>query len=87
MQSKDQTSFVEGWYELKFALHYRMDEFKLALETSQDLVRNAPKKKKYLDQMGGMYNILKFEIESLSSLEFGLTQDLLKKEKDYLPLS
>jgi tetratricopeptide (TPR) repeat protein len=44
--------FVEGWYELKFALHYRMDEFQLALETSQDLVRNAPKKKKYLDQMG-----------------------------------
>ena len=79
--------FVEGWYELKFALHYRMDEFKLALETSQDLVRNAPKKKKYLDQMGGMYNILKFEIESLSSLEFGLTQDLLKKEKDYLLLA
>ena len=79
--------FVEGWHELKFALHYRMDEFKLALETSQDLVRNAPKKKKYLDQMGGMYNILKFEIESLSSLEFGLTQDLLKKEKDYLLLA
>ena len=79
--------FVEGWHELKFALHYRMDEFELALETSQDLVRNAPKKKKYLDQMGGMYNILKFEIESLSSLEFGLTQDLLKKEKDYLLLA
>ena len=79
--------FVEGWYELKFALHYKLDEYELALAASQDLVRNAPKKKKYLDQMGGMYNILKFEIESLSSLEFGLTQDLLKKEKDYLLLA
>jgi len=79
--------FVEGWYELKFALHYRLEEYELALAASQDLVRNAPKKKKYLDQMGGMYNILKFENESLSSLEFGLAQDLLKKERDYLLLA
>ena len=37
--------------------------------------------------MGGMYNILKFEIESLSSLEFGLAQNLIKKERDYLLLA
>lgn len=79
--------FVEGWHELKFALHYRLEEYELALGVSQDLVRNAPKKKKYLDQMGGMYNILKFEIESLSSLEFGLAQNLIKKERDYLLLA
>ena len=79
--------FMKPWYELKFALHYRLDEFLLALETSQDLVRHAPKEKKYLEQMGAMYNQLKFEIESLSSLEFGFTQDLLKTEKDYLLLA
>ena len=79
--------FMEPWYELKFALHYRLEEFLLALETSQDLVRHAPKEKKYLEQMGAMYNQLKFEIESLSSLEFAFTQDLLKTEKDYLLLS
>tara|TARA_B100000795_G_scaffold65884_1_gene44965 strand:+ start:10078 stop:11298 length:1221 start_codon:yes stop_codon:yes gene_type:complete len=79
--------FMKPWYELKFALHYRLDEFLLALETSQDLVRHAPKEKKYLEQMGAMYNQLKFEIESLSSLEFGYTQDLLKTEKDYLLLA
>jgi len=79
--------FIKPWYELKFALHYRLDEFLLALETSQDLVRHAPKEKKYLEQMGAMYNQLKFEIESLSSLEFGYTQDLLKTEKDYLLLA
>ncbi len=79
--------FMKPWYELKFALHYRLDEFLLALETAQDLVRHAPKEKKYLEQMGAMYNQLKFEIESLSSLEFGFTQDLLKTEKDYLLLA
>jgi tetratricopeptide (TPR) repeat protein len=78
---------MKPWYELKFALHYRLDEFLLALETAQDLVRHAPKEKKYLEQMGAMYNQLKFEIESLSSLEFGFTQDLLKTEKDYLLLA
>ena len=40
--------FMKPWYELKFALHYRLDEFLLALETAQDLVRHAPKEKKYL---------------------------------------
>ena len=56
---------MKPWYELKFALHYRLDEYLLALETAQDLVRNSPKEKKYLEQMGAMYNQLKFEIESL----------------------
>ena len=85
--TEESNVFVEPWYELKFALHYRLDEFLLALETSQDLVRHSPKEKKYLEQMGAMYNQLKFEIESLSSLEFGFTQNLLKTEKDYLLLA
>ena len=85
--TEESNIFVKPWYELKFALHYRLDEFLLALETSQDLVRYAPKEKKYLEQMGAMYNQLKFEIESLSSLEFGFTQNLLKSERDYLLLA
>ena len=85
--TEESNVFVKPWYELKFALHYRLDEFLLALETSQDLVRHSPKEKKYLEQMGAMYNQLKFEIESLSSLEFGFTQNLLKTEKDYLLLA
>jgi len=85
--TEESNVFVEPWYELKFALHYRLDEFLLALETSQDLVRHSPKEKKYLEQMGAMYNQLKFEIESLSSLEFRFTQNLLKTEKDYLLLA
>ncbi|MFL2699644.1 MAG: tetratricopeptide repeat protein [Gammaproteobacteria bacterium] len=85
--TEESNIFVKPWYELKFALHYRLDEFLLALETSQDLVRHSPKEKKYLEQMGAMYNQLKFEIESLSSLEFGFTQNLLKTEKDYLLLA
>jgi tetratricopeptide (TPR) repeat protein len=87
MATEQSYVFMKPWYELKFALHYRLDEFLLALETAQDLVRHAPKEKKYLEQMGAMYNQLKFEIESLSSLEFGFTQDLLKTEKDYLLLA
>ena len=87
MATEQSYVFMKPWYELKFALHYRLDEFLLALETAQDLVRHVPKEKKYLEQMGAMYNQLKFEIESLSSLEFGFTQDLLKTEKDYLLLA
>ena len=37
--------------------------------------------------MGAMYNELDFDIQSLSSLEFGLTQRVLEKERDYLLLS
>ena len=87
MATEQSYVFMKPWYELKFALHYRLDEYLLALETAQDLVRNSPKEKKYLEQMGAMYNQLQFEIESLSSLEFGFTQDLLKTEKDYLLLA
>ena len=79
--------FIKSWYELKFALHYRLDDFDGALSTSQDLVANFPRDKKYLEQMGAMYNELDFDIESLSSLEFGLTQRVLEKERDYLLLS
>ena len=79
--------FIKSWYELKFALHYRLDDFDGALSTSQDLVANFPRDKKYLEQMGAMYNELDFDIQSLSSLEFGLTQRVLEKERDYLLLS
>ena len=79
--------FVKSWYELKFALHYKLEDFSLALSTSQDLVRNYPREKKYLEQMGAMFSELDFEVESLSSLEFGLTQNLLEKENDYLLLA
>ena len=78
--------FIKSWYELNFALHYRLDDFDGALSTSQDLVANFPRDK-YLEQMGAMYNELDFDIQSLSSLEFGLTQRVLEKERDYLLLS
>ena len=85
--SRKANIFIKSWYELKFALHYRLDDFDGALTTSQDLVANFPRDKKYLEQMGAMYNELDFDIESLSSLEFGLTQRVLEKERDYLLLS
>ena len=37
--------------------------------------------------MAGIYNILKFETESLASLEFKLQQDLLKKPSEYINLA
>ena len=79
--------FVKSWHELKFALHYRLGDFDGALSTSQSLVSNFPRDKKYLDQMGAMYSELEFDIKSLSSLEFGLTQRVLENERDYLLLS
>ena len=37
--------------------------------------------------MAGIYNIIKFEEESLASLEFKLQQDLLKKPSEYINLA
>ncbi len=79
--------FIRSWNELKFALHYKLGEMDNALETSKDLVAFHPREKKYLEQMGAMYSENDFDLESLSSLEFGLTQDILEKERDYLILS
>ena len=79
--------FIRSWNELKFALHYKLGEMDNALETSKDLVAFHPREKKYLEQMGAMYSENDFDLESLSSLEFGLTQDILEKERDYQILS
>jgi tetratricopeptide (TPR) repeat protein len=45
MATEQSYVFMKPWYELKFALHYRLDEYLLALETAQDLVRTLQKKK------------------------------------------
>ena len=79
--------FVEDWAQLKFAIHTERKEYLDALEIAQDLVRYKPKNKQYIEQMAGIYNIIKFEEESLASLEFKLQQDLLKKPSEYINLA
>ena len=79
--------FVENWAQLKFAIHTEKKQYMLALEVAQNLVRIKPKNKAYIEQMAGVYNIIKFEEESLASLEFKLQQDLLKKSSEYVNLA
>jgi tetratricopeptide (TPR) repeat protein len=79
--------FVENWAQLKFAIHTEKKQYPEALEVAQDLVRVKPKNKSYIEQMAGVYNIIKFEEESLASLEFKLQQDLLKKTSEYINLA
>ena len=79
--------FVEDWAQLKFAIHTERKEYFDALEIAQDLVRYKPKNKQYIEQMAGIYNIIKFEEESLATLEFKLQQDLLKKSSEYINLA
>ena len=79
--------FVEDWAQLKFAIHTERKEYLDALEIAQELVRYKPKNKQYLEQMSGIYNIIKFEEESLASLEFKLQQDLLTKPSEYTNLA
>ena len=55
--------FVEDWAQLKFAIHTERKEYLDALEVSQDLVRFKQKNKQYIEQMSGIYNIIKFEEE------------------------
>tara|TARA_B100000963_G_scaffold234377_1_gene204765 strand:- start:1400 stop:2617 length:1218 start_codon:yes stop_codon:yes gene_type:complete len=79
--------FVEDWAQLKFAIHTERKEYLDALEISQDLVRYKPKNKQYIEQMAGIYNIIRFEEESLATLEFKLQQDLLTKPSEYINLA
>ena len=81
------STFVENWAQLKFAIHTEKKQYMEALEVAQDLVRFKPKKKSYIEQMSGIYNVIKFEEESLASLEFKLQQDLLKKPSEYINLA
>ena len=79
--------FVENWAQLKFAIHIQKEQYMPALEIAQDLVRIKPKNKAYIEQMAGVYNIIRFEEESLASLEFKLQQNLLKKPSEYINLA
>ena len=79
--------FVENWAQLKFAIHIQKKQYMIALEVAQDLVRVKPKNKAYIEQMAGVYNIIKFEEESLASLEFKLQQNLLQKSSEYINLA
>jgi tetratricopeptide (TPR) repeat protein len=79
--------FVENWAQLKFAIHIQKKQYMIALEVAQDLVRVKPKNKAYIEQMAGVYNVIKFEEESLASLEFKLQQNLLKKSSEYINLA
>lgn len=81
------STFVENWAQLKFAIHTEKKQYMEALEVAQDLVRFKPKNKAYIEQMSGIYNVIKFEEESLASLEFKLQQDLLKKPSEYINLA
>jgi predicted negative regulator of RcsB-dependent stress response len=84
---ENSSTFVENWAQLKFAIHTEKKQYMEALEVAQDLVRFKPKNKSYIDQMAGIYNIIRFEEESLASLEFKLQQDLLKKPSEYINLA
>lgn len=84
---ENSSTFVENWAQLKFAIHNEKKQYMEALEVAQDLVRFKPKNKSYIDQMAGIYNIIRFEEESLASLEFKLQQDLLKKPSEYINLA
>ena len=79
--------FMENWAQLKFAIHVEKEQYMLALTVAQDLVRFKPKNKAYIEQMAGVYNVIKFEEESLASLEFKLQQNLLTKSSEYVNLA
>ena len=79
--------FMENWAQLKFAIHVEKKQYMLALEVAQDLVRVKPKNKPYIEQMAGVYNVIKFEEESLAALEFKLQQNLLTKSSEYVNLA
>ena len=79
--------FIENWAQLKFAIHTEKKQYMLALEVAQNLVRIKPKNKAYIEQMAAVYNVIRFEEESLASLEFKLQQNLLIKPSEYINLA
>lgn len=77
----------EGWYQLKLASHFEMEQFPEAAETLEVMIQHWPDKKDYWVQLSQIdYKIKKYD-EALSVMALAYRRGMLQKQIDIVYLS
>ena len=81
------TSFKEDWYQLKFAIEYKKEDFIAAEGSAKALLFNKPDKKRYYIQLSAIYNILEKYDLSLATMEVSYMKGMLEKPEEFTNLA
>ena len=77
----------ESWYTLLLAAHYELKDIPSAIKVLETLVKIAPQKKKYWQQLSGMNMSIKRDRQALAALRAAYRHGLYEKESDYTQLA
>ncbi|MGD9020674.1 MAG: tetratricopeptide repeat protein [Lysobacterales bacterium] len=77
----------EGWYQLKLASHFELEQFTKAAQTLETMIQKWPGKKDYWLQLSQMYFKLDRFDEALSVMALAHRRDMLDKQMDIIYLS
>ncbi|WP_062265469.1 tetratricopeptide repeat protein [Endozoicomonas arenosclerae] len=77
----------ESWYTLLLAAHYELKDIPSAIKVLETLVKIAPQKKKYWQQLSGMNMSIKRDRQALAALRAAYRHGLYDKESDYTQLA
>jgi len=77
----------EGWYQLKLASHFELEQFPKAAQTLEVMVQSWPDKKDYWVQLSQIYYKLKKNDEALSVMALAYRRNMLEKQLDIVYLS
>jgi len=77
----------EGWYQLKLASHFELEQFPKAAQTLVDIIQRWPDRKDYWVQLSQIYFKLNQFDEALSLMALAYRRDMLDKQMDITYLS
>ena len=77
----------EGWYQLKLASHFELEQFPMAAQTLEVIIQKWPDRKDYWVQLSQIYFKLKKYDEALSIMALAYRRDMLDKQLDITYLS
>ena len=81
------SSFIEDWYQLKFAIEYNKKDFIAAEGSAKTLLLNKPNKKIYYIQLSAIYNVLEKYDLSLATMEVSYMKGMLEKPEEFTNLA
>jgi tetratricopeptide (TPR) repeat protein len=77
----------EGWYQLKLASHFELEQFPMAAKTLEVIIQKWPDRKDYWVQLSQIYFKLKQYDEALSIMALAYRRNMLDKQMDITYLS
>ena len=77
----------EGWYQLKLASHYELEQFPKAAQTLEFMIQLWPDKKDYWIQLSQIHYKLKKYDEALSVMALAYRRNMLEKQIDLVFLA